>query len=847
MNEIWDWLPTPEQPWPAAARLYAAHELPVIPCHVPLNGSGCSCDDGPRCKAAGKHPRFSGWQKLGVPTADHLRGWENWADCNLGIVMGGSARLVALDIDGPAGRASLASLEAEHGPLPQTLSSRSGRPDGGEHRVFRAPEDLDLLLIRNRAGVAALGQPGLDIRTSGGQIIVCPSLHRAGTRYEWVDRIAPAPLPRWLFDLAVSAGRKKKVAMPVSQVRHPSTASDAVTRARAYLAKMPASISGQGGHDAAFRAALVLVRGFALAEGQALDILLTDFNPRCEPPWTERELQHKVESASSDGSLSMGYLLDTPRPGWTEQAAAAPSAEPPSDMPEPPDEAYEDDAEHGAGSGSLDRGSVAKILVGLATVNSYLFRDQHGTPHAMFPKENGRIAPVKAGVFRRWLAGLYYKSRQKAPSADQIGSALNVIGYLADEGPRHDLEVRFTVDDGKVWIDLADDSGRAYCADENGWNLTQPGRPMFRRHPHMLPLPEAVRGGSIQELRPFLNLAGDTDWILLRGWLPTIPLVDIPRAGLSLAGPAGSGKTSLACLLRSCWDPSSAQALRIRNEETELAQLLWKHAVAPFDNLTHVSQSVSDLLCQAITGGAFSKRELFSDSDDVIFAFRRAVILTGISHSAEAEDLLDRLMLVNLKKIPPSKKREERQLWGDFRKAHPRILGGLLDALVGAMREYPRQAGTAVARMADFCRWACSADAFLGRDAHPVRDEDPKELPKFLDVYLANTKEKAEEVAEADVVARAVRAFMEERQDWQGSPTDLYGALAKLVPDRDKPGSGFPKKSDGLTKRLRRLENSLFELGLKLTSWREPGGTRPRVIRIERIPDRHDEDEEEVV
>jgi hypothetical protein len=67
-------------------------------------------------------------------------------------------------------------------------------------------------------------------------------------------------------------------------------------RAQAYVSRMPAAISGQGGHQATFAAAVALVHGFEMSEGEAWPIL-SEFNERCEPPWSESELRHKLESA----------------------------------------------------------------------------------------------------------------------------------------------------------------------------------------------------------------------------------------------------------------------------------------------------------------------------------------------------------------------------------------------------------------------------------------------------------------------------------------------------------------------------------------------------------------------
>ena len=76
----------------------------------------------------------------------------------------------------------------------------------------------------------------------------------------------------------------------------PPGGDDRLERARAYLARIPGAVSGQGGHDRTFRAALHVGPGFALSQEECFDLLWHEYNPRCDPPWSERELRHKVES-----------------------------------------------------------------------------------------------------------------------------------------------------------------------------------------------------------------------------------------------------------------------------------------------------------------------------------------------------------------------------------------------------------------------------------------------------------------------------------------------------------------------------------------------------------------------
>jgi hypothetical protein len=68
------------------------------------------------------------------------------------------------------------------------------------------------------------------------------------------------------------------------------------SRARAYLAKLPPAINGQGGHAATFAAACRLVE-FGLSFEQALPLLMEWNETHCLPPWTEAELRHKLADA----------------------------------------------------------------------------------------------------------------------------------------------------------------------------------------------------------------------------------------------------------------------------------------------------------------------------------------------------------------------------------------------------------------------------------------------------------------------------------------------------------------------------------------------------------------------
>lgn len=123
------------------------------------------------------------------------RWWTANPTANIGLATGGPNGLFVVDVDGEDGEANLAKLEAKHGALPATVEARTGR---GRHLYFGAAET-----IGNSAG--KLGAK-LDVRGAGGYVIVPPSFHPSGAKYEWREGHALADMvitmsPDWLVDM----------------------------------------------------------------------------------------------------------------------------------------------------------------------------------------------------------------------------------------------------------------------------------------------------------------------------------------------------------------------------------------------------------------------------------------------------------------------------------------------------------------------------------------------------------------------------------------------------------------------------------------------------------------------
>lgn len=102
-----------------------------------------------------------------------------------------------------------------------------------------------------------------------------------------------------------------------------------IERARRYISKLPPSIAGCGGHNACFHAACVLAIGFGLPEHEVYG-LLCEWNQQCQPPWSERELRHKVSQALKQPG-QRNYLRNANPDRW--QSIDVPQYEAPKPKP----------------------------------------------------------------------------------------------------------------------------------------------------------------------------------------------------------------------------------------------------------------------------------------------------------------------------------------------------------------------------------------------------------------------------------------------------------------------------------------------------------------------------------
>lgn len=231
------------------------------------------------CVAGDKEPALAGdWRGHATDNEETIQGWLD-AGLNLALDCEASG-ITVIDLDGgEIGEATWQRLQAEHGSAGETYTVRT--PRGGRHLYF---------VGRAASSVQKLG-PKVDTRGLGGYVL-CPPSMVGGSPYEEIHQTAVAPLPTWVAR-AVEADRSSARAT-IEELDRPEN----IARAALWLQERRPAVEGQGGNDHTYRTAAAAL-DLGLSPETAVELMLEHFNPRCNPPWEEEDLETIVENASN--------------------------------------------------------------------------------------------------------------------------------------------------------------------------------------------------------------------------------------------------------------------------------------------------------------------------------------------------------------------------------------------------------------------------------------------------------------------------------------------------------------------------------------------------------------------
>jgi putative DNA primase/helicase len=168
--------------------------------------------------------------------------------------------------------------------------------------------------------------------------------------------------------------------------------------------------------------------------------------------------------------------------------------------------------------------------------------------------------------------------------------------------------------EGKVFIDLGNPGWAAVKVTAAGWSINRNPPLKFLRSSSMRSLPEPERGGMIEELRGFLNVQSDGDFMLTIAWLVAALNARGPYPVLVLNGEQGTGKSVFSRMIRSLVDPSAASIRSVPKDDRDLVVSASNSLVLAFDNLSGVPGWFSDALSRLATQSGFATRMLHTNN-----------------------------------------------------------------------------------------------------------------------------------------------------------------------------------------------------------------------------------------
>lgn len=468
---------------------------------------------------------------------------------------------------------------------------------------------------------------------------------------------------------------------------------------------------------------------------------------------------------------------------------------------------------HGNGAPAAEEDqTVADKLIALARSQCQFMHDAQREPYAVFDAAGARqVYGVLSSGFSDYLSHAYYSEHDRAPTESSLKVALATLrGQAQFDGETCEVFTRIAKTSTGYWLDLCNDAWQCVQITATGWAIVAgDGAPLFTRSSSMRPLPVPLRGGTLDELWPLINIP-EEDRLMILAWMLECLRPDTPHVVLELTGEQGSVKSTTQKFLRQLIDPNQAD-LRAAPKSVEDVWIAARNShMVSLENLSHLPPQYQDALCMLATGGGYSARTLYTNAEETIIELRKPIVLNGISVIVTAQDLLDRCLHIDLPTV------QSRELAGDmetrFETAQPKLLGSLLDLFVETLKKLPsvQIAPESRPRMADF--------AALGEAVFRVKG---KEEGDFLERYNNKRKDGVHRTIDSSPVGAALLAYLGKMPvGWEG---ELSALLDRLEPYRPH-GEAWPRSAKGLGDALRRLAPALRLIGFECKSEGKTGG-----------------------
>lgn len=448
------------------------------------------------------------------------------------------------------------------------------------------------------------------------------------------------------------------------------------------------------------------------------------------------------------------------------------------------------------------------------------FRDRRAEPHiTIVERGRRRTIAVNSTAAMDWLTATIRTATGKVPTRQAIDELRGTIAAdCAMSGLTYDVAVRRARVGDEVWVDLGRDDELTYVRIRDGaWTLERSSPVRFLRPPtlHAMPLP--MRGGDLKELFEFVNV-DERDQPVLLGCLVAVYGSAGPIPVLAIIGGAGTAKTTGAKLMKRLIDPNEGEVRMTSPNPQDSFIAAKSNLMIPYDNVSYISQAMSNALCMLATGGSAVKRKLYTNEDEHVMTVRAFVVITAIGNVITQPDLLSRTITIHPKALGAGARRTEKEVMEAFERRQAELLGALFDAVAAGLAGESTVDVADLPRMADAFRIAIAAEEALGYA--------PGQMLQALNDNAADLEA---ELADESPLIEVLEMELDRRPaGFEGTAAELHANLS-LGEWRHSPS--WPKDGHALGMEFARQKSLLERKGILVTQVRTSSARKWRITR----------------
>ena len=280
-------------------------------------------------------------------------------------------------------------------------------------------------------------------------------------------------------------------------------------------------------------------------------------------------------------------------------------------------------------------------------------------------------------------------------------------------------------------------------------------------------------------------------------------------------------------LIKNIIDPSFSDVDIMTNSFDDLKVRLDSCYYAAFDNLSRISNSMSDFLCTVITGGTYTTRKKYENNTPFIIRLKHGMCLNGIGNFVVNGDLVDRVLFMNTKPFQGAGIGDS-VIKSEFQNDLPYIMGGIFDLLSKAINLFPTAKVENPIRLVDFHKFGYSIAEAMGGYGE-----------EFNQALNRNRERQLEIVDENFEILRILVDFLIENDgEWSSTVEMLWKSLKNFV-ELDDEGKynpkAIPKAANSFSKLLNLHEADLAKRGFRFDKKKNGEGAKVLTFHTDRI------------